>query len=218
MLTVQIWSDIVCPWCYLGRLNWMEALSRVPGATDRVRTRWRSFELRPDLPAGQGDTLVEIIRRDWDDLDERQMSEVFDRIRGEGATHGRSLRPEAVRPVNTFDAHRLLHLAAGSVGDCLPLMDLMFDAYHNGIRDLSDHAVLAELAVRAGLDPALVADLLAGDRFADAVRADEAAAPDAGVTAVPGYRIADVPAVCGAVPPAELARLLDAHLTADAGT
>lgn len=192
MLTVEIWSDVMCPWCYLGRLSWRAALSRFPHAGE-VHTRYRSFELRPQLPPGQGRRLVEIMADDWH-MSPGEIEDVFQRIRGTGAAYGAELRPEIVRPVNTFDMHRVLHLAQAT-GHGEPLLDALFDAYHARSADLSDHRVLRELAEAAGMDGAEVATVLAGDAYADRVRTDEQMAREVGVRAVPSFRFPGEPPV-----------------------
>jgi predicted DsbA family dithiol-disulfide isomerase len=208
MVTVEIWSDVVCPWCYLGRLNWRAALERFPH-TDQLRTRWRSFELRPHLPQGQGGKLVDIMRNDWK-MSENEIEGVFERIRGDGAAGGATLRPESVRPVNTFDTHRLLHFAE-ELGVVDTLLDRLFKAYHYDIADLSDLGVLRSLAVESGIDAAVADEVLHSDRFADQVREDERRAPEVGVTAVPSYRIGTHRAVSGALGVDELLSLLHAR-------
>ncbi|WP_243788681.1 DsbA family oxidoreductase [Saccharopolyspora gloriosae] len=205
LLTVEIWADVVCPWCYLGKLNWTAALERFPHA-EQVRTVWRSFELRPGLPPGQGDKLVDIMRRDWG-MPESEIESVFDRIRSGGAAGNVVLRPEQVRPVNTFDMHRLLHSARESGHEDV-LLNLLMHAYHAEGADLSDHGVLRRLAVEAGCDGGAAAALLAGDQYADQVRLDESRASDVGVTAVPSYRFGSDRAVSGALSAAELLSLL----------
>ncbi|GAA4827599.1 DsbA family oxidoreductase [Saccharopolyspora rosea] len=210
MLTVEIWSDVACPWCYLGRADWHAALARFPHA-DQVRTRWRSFELRPGLPAGQGRKLGEIMVTDWG-LDAARVDAVFARIRALGEAAGLRLRPEEVRPTSTFDAHRLLHLAedAGVTED---VAERLFAAYHRDALDLSDTAVLREIAVRSGIDPDRAHAVLTGDDYADRVRADVEQARQVGVTAVPSFRFGAREVVSGATGTEQLLSLLDEHWT-----
>lgn len=205
MVTVEIWSDVACPWCYLGMYNWRSALARFPHA-DRVRTVWRSFELRPQHPGGQGDKLVDIMLRDWG-LGRAEVTSVFDRIRAGGAAHGLSPRPESVRPTCTFDAHRLLHLAADR-GVVEPVLDRLFAAHHTDLVDVSDQDVLCAVAVDSGIDATVVREVLRGDRYAAEVRTDERRAPEVGVTAVPSFRIGTHAAVSGALSTEELLSLL----------
>lgn len=192
MLTVEIWSDVMCPWCYLGRLSWQAALSRFPAA-GAVRTVHRSFELRPHLPPGQGRRLVDIMTDDWA-MPPAEIEDVFSRIRTTGTSFGTELRPEIVRPVNTFDMHRVVQLAQHT-GQVEPLLDALFDAYHARSADLSDHRVLRELAEAVGVDGGRVAAVLAGDEYAERVRADEQLAREVGVRAVPSFRFAGGPPV-----------------------
>lgn len=192
MLTVEIWSDVMCPWCYLGRLSWQTALSRLPAAAD-VRTIHRAFELRPQLPPGQGRRLVDIMTDDWE-MPPPEIEDVFNRIHTIGASYGAVLRPEIVRPVNTFDMHRVVQLAQHA-GRVEPLLDRLFDAYHARSADLSDHAVLREQAEAAGMDGENVTAVLTGDGYADRVRDDEQLARQVGVRSVPSFRFAGGPPV-----------------------
>ncbi len=114
------------------------------------------------------------------------IDEVFDRIRRLGAGEGLVLRPEGVRPVNSFDAHRLSLLArVGGAGDAM--YDQLFRAYHTELLDIADRGVLRELAAEVGLADDDVASVLDGDRLADEIRAEEAGARHAGVTSVPSF-------------------------------
>lgn len=194
MATVEIWFDVACPWCYLGRAQWREELGRHP-REQWPQTVWRSFELRPTQPRGQGKTLAETMLDDRG-MPRAQVEAVFHRLRHAGAAHGLVLHPELVRPTNTFDAHRLIQYAADT-NTAEPLLDVLFAAYHTEILDLSDHDVLAALAARAGLDETTAREVLRGDRYAHRVRSDERQAGLAGVTAVPSHRIGTGRAVTG---------------------
>lgn len=208
MLTVEIWSDVACPWCYLGKVDWHAALARFPHA-DQVRTRWRSFELRPGLPAGQDRRLGEIMVTDWG-LDASWVESVFARIRTLGETAGLRLRPEEVRPTNTFDAHRLLHLAEDT-GVIEDVTERLFAAYHRDVLDLSDIAVLQEIAVASGIDPDRAHSVLAGDDYADRVRADVEQARQVGANGVPSFRFDEREVVSGATGTEQLLSLLNEH-------
>lgn len=183
MLTVEIWSDVVCPWCYLGKKRWERALARFPAA-DQVHTVWRSFELRPRQPSVPGDSLTETMRRDGHS--DEELGSIFQWIGGLGEEEGIVLRPSEYRPVNSFDAHRLLHLAKDR-----ELVDAtkerVLRAYHSELLNIADHDVLRGLASDAGLLDSDVTELLAGDAYADQVRADEARAAVIKVTSVPSF-------------------------------
>ncbi|GHH70777.1 DsbA family protein [Kitasatospora indigofera] len=210
-MKVEIWSDVVCPWCYLGSRRWAAALERFPHA-DQVETVWRAFELRTDAPKVQGVTLTDLMGRRG--LPPEQVTTIFARIRGLGQEAGIDLRPGEVRPVNSFDAHRLLGLASG-LGAGQAMADRLFRAYHSELLNIADHTVLAGLAADAGLPAGPVAELLAGDDRTAEVRAEEARAAVVGVTAVPSFVLDGRPAVSGALDTDELLALLTDAWEAD---
>ncbi|WP_344321086.1 DsbA family oxidoreductase [Streptomyces macrosporus] len=178
-----MWSDVVCPWCYLGKRRWETALERFPHA-DRVTTVWRSFELRVDQPTVPGDTLRDMMRRDGHSQEE--LDGIFRWIADLGEQEGIVLRPGEYRPVNSFDAHRLQHAAAAH-GLLDAMQERLLRAYHSELANIADHGVLRALAVDAGLPARTVEDVLSGDRYADEVRADEARAREVRVTSVPSF-------------------------------
>ncbi|MER7406692.1 DsbA family oxidoreductase [Streptomyces sp. NPDC000070] len=197
VLTVEIWSDVVCPWCYLGKRRWDRALQGLTGPPGAVRTAWRAFELRTDQPRTQGELLSDLMRRNYR-MNSDQIEEAFGLLRRLGAEEGIELRPEGIRPVNSFDAHRLLRLAADhDLQD--DLLDRVFRAYHTGLLNIADHDVLRRLAAESGLPDAETDTLLGSDRYAAEVRADEARAAAIGVTSVPSFVIDGRQVVHGAV-------------------
>ncbi|MFI2242254.1 DsbA family protein [Streptomyces chrestomyceticus] len=206
MLRVHIWSDFVCPWCYLGKRRWEKALAGFAHARD-VEVAWRAFELRKDQPSVPGRRLADLMITNYG-MQPAEIDEVFDRIRGLGAQEGITLHPEQVRPVNSFDAHRLSRLAADA-GAGEPVMDALFRAYHAELRNIADHGVLRDLAAEAGLPDGEVAAMLRGDRYAETVRAQEAAARTAGVTSVPSFVIDGQQARHGAVEADDLLTMLN---------
>ncbi|WP_434596774.1 DsbA family oxidoreductase [Streptomyces sp. A5-4] len=195
MLTVEIWSDVVCPWCYLGKRRWEAALARFPHA-DQVETVWRSFELRVNQPIVPGDSLNEMMRRDGHSQEE--LDGIFQSIIDLGDKEGIALRPGEYRPVNSFDAHRLLHAAEGH-GLVNALMERVLYAYHSELSNIADHEVLRALAVDAGLSRATISEVLSGDGCATEVRADEARGAAIKVTSVPAFVVDGREAIHGAV-------------------
>ncbi len=186
MLTVQIWSDIVCPWCYIGKRRWEKALAAFPHA-GQVRVLWRAFELRTNQPRVPGDRLADLMVTNYA-MQRSEVAEVFDRLRTLGAQEGITLHPQHIRPVNSFDAHRFVALAAER-GATDTVIDRLFRAYHTDVRNIADHDVLREIASEAGLADNDVAAMLRGDRWTEEIRVQEAAARTAGVTAVPSFVI-----------------------------
>nr|CTQ88762.1 2-hydroxychromene-2-carboxylate isomerase/DsbA-like thioredoxin domain [Kibdelosporangium sp. MJ126-NF4] len=203
VITAEVWFDIACPWCYIGMWKWTEAM-----AGSNVITRWRSFQLRPNAARTPTRSLTEIMGSDWG-IGEREITGIIARIRDAGAEHGLVLRTDSVYPVNTMDAHRLVHHAAAN--NMAPIiLERLFLAYHTELRNIADHEVLTELATGVGFVEEDIAALLAGDQYADTVLADQAEAGEAGVTAVPGYRVGGR-TISGAAPLDELRSLLGAN-------
>jgi len=202
---IEIWSDVVCPWCYVGKRNLEAALAEFPHA-DQVTVSWRSFELDPSTPARVELSMDEVLERKYGMTPDqaatanRQMTELAAKV-------GLEYHLDRVQIGNTFDAHRLLHLAAGE-GLGGPLKERLLRAYFTEGRAVSDHATLAQLAGEVGLDPERVAEVLTSDEFAPEVRADEARAVALGSTGVPFFVLDGRFGVPGAQPPDVLLRLL----------
>lgn len=204
MLNVEIWSDVVCPWCAVGKKRFERALESFDHA-DRVRVRWRSFELDQHAPASRDGDYAAMLAAKYRTSTE-QAQAMIDRMVQQGAAEGLDFRFDIVRPGNTFDAHRVLHLAADR-GRQHEVKNRFLDAYHSEGEAVGDHATLVRLAAEAGLDADEVTAVLAGDDYADAVRADEEQAFEYGISGVPFFVLDGRMGVSGAQP-SEL--LLDA--------
>ena len=183
-MQVEIWSDIACPWCAVGSARFAEALAGWEHA-DTVEVRWRSFELDPSAPATRdGDYATALATKYGVGLDEGRA--MIDRMTATAAEAGVELRFDRIRPGNTFDAHRLVHLAH-SVGRQHEMKQAFLTAYLTDGEAIGDHEALRRVAVATGLDAAAVDEVLATDRFAEDVRADERLAGQLGITAVPFF-------------------------------
>lgn len=204
-MSVDVWSDVVCPWCCIGRAHLETALAQFEHADDVVVT-WRSFELDPNAATDQTITINEHLRRKYG-ISADEVAAMQENVTARAAQAGLEFHLDGTHPTNTFDAHRLLHLAReGGRQDALK--GRLFRAYFTEGERIGDPAVLAALAVEAGLDEAAVADVLATDRFADAVRADEEQARAYGVSGVPFYVIDERYGVAGAQPVEHLLAVL----------
>jgi predicted DsbA family dithiol-disulfide isomerase len=192
---VEVWSDIVCPWCYLGKRRLERALARFEHAGD-VEVVWRSFELDPSAPARRGPTLEHLARKYGLTIeDARRMHE---RMTALAAAEGLEYHLDETQGGNTFDAHRLLHLARErGVQDAMK--ERLMRAYFTEREPIGDRQVLARLGSELGLSDA--GEVLASDAFAAAVRADEHQARLFGINAVPFFVIDRYYAVEGAQPP-----------------
>lgn len=204
-MRVEIWSDIACPWCYIGKRRFEAALARFEHR-DEMEVVWRSFELDPGAPAEPEGDLAEALARKYGSSVE-QVQERWEGMTAMAAEDGLDMRFHDVRRGNTFDAHRLTHLAAAhGLGDAT--VERLFRAHHTEGELLSDHTVLERLAVEAGLPGSEVAEVLADDRFAAEVREDERTAASLGITAVPFFVIDRAMGASGAHPPEVLLQLL----------
>ncbi|WP_344982073.1 DsbA family oxidoreductase [Streptosporangium fragile] len=210
-MRAEVYVDVLCPWCFIAKRRLETALAALPG-TGRAAVVWRSFELSPGQGRVPGPTAAEEMIRWWGE----RASARIDLIRRLGAAEGLVLDLHTARPVNTFDAHRLLHLAAAR-DRADPMLERLLGAYHTDGADIADLHVLERLGAKAGLDGGDVAAVLRGDAYADAVRADERRAFERGVTGVPALVIGTRPPVSPLRPPAELARLLELGMTGRPG-
>jgi predicted DsbA family dithiol-disulfide isomerase len=180
---IEIWSDVVCPWCYIGKRRLERAL-RDFDAADQVEITWRSFQLNPDFPPGTAVPTPDYLASRFGP----QAQQMTGRVALLGAGEGLDLRFENTLTVNTFDAHRVLHLAAdaGLAGEA---KERLLHAHFTEGADLSDHETLARLAGEAGVPPDRVRAMLATGEYADAVRADSDEARALGANGVPFFVI-----------------------------
>jgi predicted DsbA family dithiol-disulfide isomerase len=192
---VEIWSDLVCPWCYVGKRQFEQALSRFAHA-DQVELQWRSFELDPRSPARVGLPMSEILQRKYG-MTAGQAERANARMAAVAAELGLEYHLAAVQAGTTFDAHRLVHLASRrGLGDAMA--ERLFAAYFTEGLSIGDHATLVALAAEVGLDADEVGDALGGDDFAAEVRDDETRASSLGISGVPFYVIDHKYGVSGA--------------------
>ena len=205
-MRIEIWSDVVCPWCYIGKRRLETALAGFPHADD-VEIVYRSFQLDPAAPRVPEQTVAEHLGAKYGGGPEagRQMVE---RTEAVAAEEGLLFRLGEAQRANTVDAHRLLHLALEE-GRQAELKEALLAAYFARGESMGDHAVLRRVAVDAGLDPARVDAVLASDEFTDAVHADIAQARAYGANGVPFFVVDQRYGVSGAQPTEVFAQLLD---------
>ena len=206
-MDVEIWSDIACPWCYVGKRRFEAALAGFEHR-DEVTVTWRSFEL--DTTAGpspaQGGRYAERLAAKYG-RGVVQAQQMIDQMTATAAAEGLDFRFDLSRPGNTFDAHRLLHLALEhGLQDALKER-LDAETFGNGLA-VSEHDALAAVAVAAGLPEDEVRDVLAGSRYADAVRTDEAQAQAYGISGVPFFVVDSKYGVSGAQPADQIVQVL----------
>ena len=205
-MKVEIWSDVVCPWCYIGKRRLEKALESFPHPVDVV---YRSFELDPTAPVGGAERSVESLGRRYGGT-ERVLA-MQERVREQAAAEGLTFRLGETLHVNSVAAHRLLHLALDEGGTEVQarLKEALMSAYFEQARDLSDPAVLHDVAVASGLEVTRVDEVLAGEEYAEAVRADVAQAAAYGANGVPFFVFEGQYAVSGAQPTAVFGEVLE---------
>jgi predicted DsbA family dithiol-disulfide isomerase len=181
---VEIWSDVVCPWCYLGKRRFERALSGFEGRDD-VEVVFRSFELDPSAPADRSEVLTEHLAGKYG-VDLAQAQAMQDQVSALAAQEGLTYRFELARTARTFDAHRVLHLAREQGRQPEVLERLMAGYFGEGAR-INEASTLQRLGVQAGLDEDALRDVLASDAYTDAVRDDEALAASFGIRGVPFF-------------------------------
>ena len=183
-MQIEIWSDIACPWCYVGKRRFEAALAGFEHR-DEVEVTWRAFELDPAAPAErEGDLAERLAEKYGASVEQMRASQA--QLAQVAAADGLDFRFDAVHSGNTFDAHRLVQLgAAHGLQDAVE--ERLMRAYQSEGELMSDPAALERLGVDAGLPAGAVRALLAGDEFADAVRDDERTAAALGISAVPFF-------------------------------
>ncbi|MFE3493233.1 DsbA family oxidoreductase [Streptomyces sp. NPDC059175] len=184
-MRVEIWSDIACPWCYIGKARFEKGLAAF-AHRDEVEVVHRSFELDPHGARGDTRPVIEVLAKKYGrSLDEARAME--EHVAANARAEGLGYRTEGRDHGNTFDVHRLLHHAAAR-GRRSELLDLAYRANFAEERSVFDPAVLVELAVEAGLDEEEARGVLAdGTAYADEVRDDEREAAELGANAVPFF-------------------------------
>jgi len=204
-MELEIWSDVACPWCYVGKRRLEAALTQFEHRDD-VSIMWRSFELDPSAPPERTGDRAEHLARKYgmtvEQARERQQ-ELADTAAGDGL----EMRFEIARAANTFDAHRLVHLA-GAHGRQDEMKERLMQAHFTDGELVSDHETLIRLAAEVGLPGDEVSEMLAGDRFAAEVRDDERTASELGISAVPTFVVDRAMGASGAYPPDALLELL----------
>ncbi|MEU6798870.1 DsbA family oxidoreductase [Nonomuraea wenchangensis] len=204
-INVDVWSDLVCPWCHIGKRRFETALAAFEHR-DSVRVRWRSFELDPHGSAEPGLTLPERHRRDVAGTAE-QARQNLQRVTDLAAESGLTYRLDIARPVNSFDAHRLMHYA-DRAGHGEAVREALMRAYTAEGEVLSDIETLVRIAAANGLDATDTRALLKSTAFTDEVREDENLARTLGVSGVPTFVFANRYAISGAQSVEAFTRLL----------
>jgi predicted DsbA family dithiol-disulfide isomerase len=219
-MRIEIWSDVVCPWCYIGKRRVEGALAAFEHA-DEVEVVWRSYQLDPGAPREPVETVAESLGRKYGGGPDagRQM---IDRVEAVAAEEGMVWRHHQSPRVGTVDAHRLIHLALHEGGPDLQgiVKEKLLEAYFTRAENVADHAVLRRVGTEAGLAGEQVDDLLAGTAYEADVWADIEQAQRYGATGVPFVVVDQRYGVSGAQPVETFTQVLerawaDAHPSLD---
>ena len=221
-LSVDIVSDVMCPWCIIGWLKFQTVMTHFEGRLD-FRVQWHPFELNPDMPPEGEDAAQHVMRKYG--ITAEQSRANSGKMGGVAADLGFVFnRDPEFRMRNSFDAHRLLTWAgaleepeqAAATGVQTALKLALFAAHFTDNRDVSDHAVLADVAASVGLDGARAAAILASGEFGEMVRTEEAYWADQNITGVPAFILGGRMLVPGAQDPEVFIRVIENKILAAA--
>jgi predicted DsbA family dithiol-disulfide isomerase len=207
-LRLDVWSDIACPWCYIGKRNLEAGLAQTASDPDapQVEIVYHSFELAPDTPSDYEGSEVDYLA-DRKGVSREQAQQMIDRVTDVAAGSGLTYRYDILSHANTGKAHQLLHHAKEE-GRQLELVERLMSAYFTEGRHVGRDDELVALAVDAGLDADAARDALLSGRHVSDVRRDQAQAQAYGITGVPFYVIDGTYGVSGAQPPEAFAQIL----------
>ncbi len=194
-LRIDVVSDVVCPWCYVGQKRLDSAIAATSGVD--VVVNWRPFQLDPTIPAGGMDRKAYMMGKFGS---EERLREIHARLESLGAAEGISFDFGAIRvSPNTLDAHRLIRWT-GTNGPAIQnaVVRKLFSLYFEQGRNIGDHEILADAATDTGMERAVVASLLAGNADNDAVAEEVATASRMGITGVPCFLLEGKYALMGA--------------------
>jgi len=203
-MKIDIYSDTICPWCFIGKRRLERALAERPQPD--LEITWRPFQLNPDMPAEGLDRQRYLEIKFGGAAGAKQ---VYDQVRQAGESENIAFAfDDLKRTPNTLDSHRLIHHAEAS-GLQDQVVQALFDAYFLEAKDIGDHEVLVAAAAEAGLDAEAARTYLASDQDAEAVRAEDARARQIGIQGVPTYILNDKYVLSGAHPPEVLFNMFD---------
>jgi predicted DsbA family dithiol-disulfide isomerase len=205
-MNIEIWSDVACPWCYIGKRRFESALANF-AHRDEVKVTWRSYQLDPGAPRDPGKMVNEVLAQKYG-VSLSQATAMNERVSAIAAQEGLEYHLEQARYGNTFDAHRLIHLAA-THGLQQEAEERLFHAYFTEGRTLGDGETLVQLVSELGIAADEARAILSSDAYAEEVRADEQRARAFGVGGVPFFAIDEKYGVSGAQPTELFAEVLE---------
>ena len=196
-ITVDIVSDAICPWCFIGKRRFEQALAQAPQDVE-VLVAWRPYQLNPEMPPEGMDRKTYLSSKFGGDA---RAGQIYERVREAGQTVGIDFNFQGIpRTPNTIDAHRLIGVA-GRAGMQDAVVEALFRAYFLEGRDISDRAVLASVAASAGLEENTIRDYLAGREDFERVENEDAMARRMGIQGVPCFILNRKYAISGAQEP-----------------
>ncbi len=206
-IKIDVWSDIACPWCYIGKRNLETGLAATADDADapRVEVTFHSYELSPDTPVDFDGNEVDFLSQ-HKGMTPEQVKPMLDRVTGVAAEAGLEYRFDLLKHTNTVKAHELLHFAKEQ-GLQKEMTERLMSAYFTEARHVGRIDDLVELAAEAGLDREAARDALESGRYLEAVRADQAQAQAYGIQGVPFFVIDGKYGVSGAQPAEAFAQI-----------
>ncbi|MHA7268468.1 DsbA family oxidoreductase [Arthrobacter sp. HLT1-20] len=205
-MKIEIWSDVACPWCYIGKRRFETALNAFPHK-DSVEVQWRSYQLDPTIPEHYDGTELSYLS-ERKGMDPAQVKGMFAHVTEQAAAEGLNYKFDDVVVANSFNAHQLLHLAAAQgKGDAVK--EALLSAHFEHGVDIGSREALVKIGTDAGLDAIEIIEALDTDQYADEVRHDFAEARAIGVTGVPFFVIDRKYGISGAQPAAMFTQALE---------
>lgn len=205
-MKIEIWSDVACPWCFIGKRRFEAALAAFPHR-EAVEVVWRSYQLDPTLPERYDGTELEYLSS-RKGMPAQQVSQMFEHVARQAKGEGLDYRFDKVVVANSFMAHRLIHLAAAHGKQDAAKERLLSDHFEHG-RDIGNRQYLSALGKDLGLPAGEVEELFTTDKYAEDVRSDFQEARDLGISGVPFFVIDRKFGLSGAQPAETFTAALD---------
>lgn len=196
-MKIEIWSDVMCPFCYIGKHNFEQALEKLPFKNE-VEVEWKSFQLDPTLDAEKPQNTIEYFK-EKKGFPAEQASQMIGQVAGMGKASGIDFNFEKALIINTFTAHKLLHLAKKH-GKSSEMEEALFKAHFIDGKNVGDQEVLVSLAESLGIDKDEARQAITSDEFNDGINQDIQGAQNNGISSVPFFVLNGKYAVSGAQP------------------
>lgn len=196
-MRIEIWSDYMCPFCYIGKRRFEEALESFPHK-DQVEVIYRSYELNPNAPRDTDQTTYDSLAKKYG-MSVQEAKSMTENVVAQARTVGLSYDFDVIKPTNSFDAHRVTHYAAEQ-GKAKEMTEVLFSAYFEKGEHIGSREVLIRLAGEVGIDPKQTAKMLEESTYAEEVRSDERQGADLGIQGVPFFVIDRKYGISGAQP------------------